>query len=444
MKNYKEKIINSNNINISSNFFKWIAYILGSMAFTIAFFHRVNATVLAPYLVETFKVSSTSLGLMSSIYFYSYALVQPAVGVLTDRLKPRKILSIFIFISALGTLIFAYSSNFAFTCIGRLLIGIGSAGVYIPVSWIITQYFAPNKRGFLFAIFMSSGNIGSLLGAMPFARVINLLGWRSTLINIACISFAMAILMWLVIRDNNSDHIKEKSIDSKGIEKKIEIGEAKVSYLFVVKEIFKIPIVKYCIILQMTSYGAMMSFQGLWAIPFFMDVYNIEKSLASDIVTMIALGVLFGILILGRFYDTKYGKLFIIIGPTSSLIMYLLLFFFADHFSGVTLFKILFFIWGFCQGAGPYLLKIYSIILPKRHYGVATGIINIFPLFGCALYLSVTGLLFDIFGGGVNVLHRSIGSYKLYFLFLTLSLLLAMLTTIKIIHILNKKYKGMI
>ena len=63
-------------------------------------------------LVETFKISSTSLGLLSSIYFYSYAALQLVVGVLTDRWRPRKILTVCIFIMTLGTLIYSYSPSF--------------------------------------------------------------------------------------------------------------------------------------------------------------------------------------------------------------------------------------------------------------------------------------------------------------------------------------------
>ena len=70
------------------------------------------------------------------------------------------------------------------------------------------------------------------------------------------------------------------------------------------------------------------------------------------------------------------------------------------------------------------------------------GIINVFPLLGCTLYQSVTGLLFDLFGEGTNVLHRSVGSYRIYFLFLTSSIITAILFTFKVVKTLNKDYKG--
>jgi sugar phosphate permease len=444
MTNLKEKIKDGDQSNKGNDFYKWIAYILGSIAHLFNFFHRVTTSVLAPYLVETFKISSTSLGLMSSIYFYSYAALQPVVGILTDRWKPRKTLTVCVFIMTLGTFIFAYSPSFIFTYLGRLLIGIGSAGIFVPVSWMITEYFAYDKRGFIFAILMFIANIGSLLATSPFAKLIAHFSWRNSLANISYISFALAVLIWLVVRDGNSNKIKEVNLNNQDKKSVTKTEEEKSSWWVVCKEVFSIPIIKYCIIASMTSYGALMSFQGLWAVPFFMDVFRMEKSAASGLVTIIPLGVLSGILILGRFYDTKYGKLLYLLGSVSSLVVYLTLFLGMDKFIGDNFFKILFFIWGFCQGAGPYIFKIYSMILPKRHYGTALGIINMFPLIGCALYQSITGLLFDLFGGGTKVLHRSVGSYKLYFLFLTLSMVITILSVLKIIKTLNQDYQGKI
>lgn len=147
----KSDLINYNTFNRNNDLFKWVAYILASLAFAFSFFHRANTGVLAPYLIETFKASSIMLGLLSSIYFYSYSLMQPIIGFLIDKWKPRKMLTLAIFIMASGTLIFASAPNLTFICIGRFLLGIGCAGIYIPGSWILTKYFAPSKRGFLFS-----------------------------------------------------------------------------------------------------------------------------------------------------------------------------------------------------------------------------------------------------------------------------------------------------
>ena len=444
MTNSKEKTKNYNNINKNKDFYKWVAYILGIMTQLFNFFHRVNTTVLVPYLIDTFKISNTKLGLLSSIFFYSSAALQPLAGVLTDRWKPKKMLTISVTMMTLGALIYANSPSFIFAYMGRLLIGIGSAGIYIPVSWIITNYFSYDKRGFLFAIFTFIGIVGSLLGVAPLAKLINYFGWRNALTNVAFASFALAVLIWLVARDDNSNKINEANLNNKDKKSVIKTDEERISWIAVCKEVASMPIIKYFIIVSMTLYGAMMSFQGLWAVPFFIDVYKMEKSATSGLVTMVPLGFLVGILLLSKLNDTKYGKILYMLGAVSSLVLYLLFFLCMDKFIGYNYLRIILFIWGFCQGSRPYPLKVYSVVLHKRYYGTALGIINIFPILGCALYQSFTGLLFDLFGGGVDVLHRSVGSYKIYFLFLSLSMVTAILITFKIIKILNRDYKGKI
>jgi len=305
--NLKEKVRNCNKSRIGNDFYKWIAYLSGTIAYVFVNFHRVNTTVLAPYFIEIFKVSSSSLGLMSSIYFYSYAALQPVVGVLTDRWKPRKMLTVSVVMMTFGALVYAYSPTFKVIFLGRFLVGIGSAAIMVPVSWIITKYFSYDKRGFLFAILMFSGNIGSILAASPFAKLITHFGWRNALTNIAYSSFALAVLIWLVVRDDNSSRIKKVRLDNKDVESIIKIDKEKASWFTVLKEVFSIPIVRYCFF-SAPLYSAMMSFQGLWAVPFFMDIYKMEKSAASGLVTMIPIGLVVGVLLLSKLNDTKYGK----------------------------------------------------------------------------------------------------------------------------------------
>jgi len=437
-------MINSNNINNEKEIFKWVAYILASLAYSFSFFHRVNTGVLAPYLIETFKASSAILGLLSSIYFYSYSFMQPVIGFLTDKWIPRKMLTVSLFTMSLGTLIFAYAPNVTIICIGRFLMGMGSSGMYIPGSWILTKYFAPNIRGFMFSMFIFSGTIGSILAASPFAKLIRSLGWRTSLIGIGSISFIMMFLVWLFMKDSNFDKLnkvkgallgnkEEKNLENINTENK------KVNWFFIWKEIFSIPIIKYCVISSLLAYGAMMSVQGLWAVPFLMDIYKYEKIIASNLLTMIPLGYTVGILLLSKFNDTKYGKYLYFVVNLCSTIVYLIFTLFTAQLSYNFILLLLFLI-GFAHAGVPYILKLYSLFLPQRYFGTALGIINIFPLLGVALFQSFSGVLFDIFGGG-NILFRSLSSYKIYFLLLTISLAITTIASYYIIRIVNNIIK---
>jgi sugar phosphate permease len=61
---------------------------------SIVYFHRVSTSVIVPDLLKAFETHATALGLMSSMYFYIYALEQPLVGYLTDRWGPVRVVGV--------------------------------------------------------------------------------------------------------------------------------------------------------------------------------------------------------------------------------------------------------------------------------------------------------------------------------------------------------------
>jgi sugar phosphate permease len=423
-----------NHLKNSKYSFRWFAYILGAIAFMFTIFHRVNAAVLAPYIIETFQVSGSTLGFMSGIYFYVYSFSQPIVGVLVDKLKPRRMLTLSLLTISLGTFLFAYAPSMIFIYLGRFFIGAGCAGIFIPTNWIINKYFAFEKRGFLLLILQFIGNLGSVLAAAPLANLISFLGWKGALIFIGLISVAIGILIWLTVRDNHSYSEESNHLsDSKEEEKK--------GWFSIVREVLAIPVIKYCLISTIV-YAAMLSFQGLWVVPYLIDVFQVSKSSASSLATLIPMGYVIGLLLFSKLSDTSYGK-YIYFGCTVMIIsIYLFLTIYTGNIQPTFLPPLLFAI-GIAHGATPYLLKIYALVLPKKNYGTALGALNVTPFIMTAIYQSFSGLLFDLFGGS-DILYRSVQSYRFYFLFLTISLLVASWAVLNILTILRRDYTNKI
>lgn len=70
--------------------YRW--WIFGTLAaqYLVVYFQRVSPAVVADRLAYTFGISAVSLGLLSSAYFYSYAIMQIPVGVLSERTSSLK------------------------------------------------------------------------------------------------------------------------------------------------------------------------------------------------------------------------------------------------------------------------------------------------------------------------------------------------------------------
>jgi len=213
------------------------------------------------------------------------------------------------------------------------------------------------------------------------------------------------------------------------------------SWFSIIKSVFSMAIMKYCV-LSGIPYAAMIAFQGLWVVPYLIDVYKIDKSAASSLVTLIPTGFVIGLLIFSKLSDSLYGK-YIFLGANIFMIFeYLFFALFVDNIPFGYL-PFLMFLYGITHGTTPYILKVYTLILTKRYYGTALGAVNIIPFLTTAIYQPVTGFLFDIFGGS-NILYRSISSYRIYFLFSALTLIISSWAIYNIIMILKKDYAGKI
>ena len=103
--------------------------VLGAIYF-LACLHRTAPTVIARDLMKAFETDAALLGFIASAYFFLYSAVQPPVGILSDTIGPRKVITIFTMISAAGCIIFAMSANAKFAIIGRALIGAGVGGIF--------------------------------------------------------------------------------------------------------------------------------------------------------------------------------------------------------------------------------------------------------------------------------------------------------------------------
>jgi len=73
--------------------------------------------------MRDFAVGGAGIGILSGMYFYSYAAIQLPVGIMIDRFGPRKLMSVSASICALASLAFAYSESLMFASMNRVLIG---------------------------------------------------------------------------------------------------------------------------------------------------------------------------------------------------------------------------------------------------------------------------------------------------------------------------------
>lgn len=145
-----------------SRYYRYVVFMVIALTYVMVYFHRTCPAVIAVDIQQYFQVSGTLLGLLSSAYFYPYAIMQLPVGLLVDSWGPRKTVSAFFILAALGSTMMGLTSILGMAILGRALVGIGVSAVFVSNFKLLAEWFDPRKFAIMGGVFMAMGGIGIL------------------------------------------------------------------------------------------------------------------------------------------------------------------------------------------------------------------------------------------------------------------------------------------
>lgn len=366
---------------------RWLILLILNAAYFFVYFHRTSPAVLAPYLREEFSASAASLGGMSAAYFYPYALIQPLVGYLADRFGPRKVVTGSTAVGALGAVLFGIAPSLFLAGLARGLIGIGAAGVFLPALMALLPWFGPQAFARMNGVLLATGNIAAIAAAAPFAWVIEQTGWRVSFFFIAGAALSLTALSWFFVRDFPPGRAPE----APG-----ETGEKPGVQTFI--RVLKNPFFWALAAIFFACVGAFQTFQGLWGVPFLIDVFSYERLAAGKLIMLIAFGVIAGGPVLGYLADKtfarkKTGLLSLCIGVQAAV--WALWVFAGTSLGTASLAALLFLLGAALAGALSILWALIREISGPERLGTVMGLMNPAPFLGVAIFQPATGLLMD-------------------------------------------------
>ena len=144
---------------------------------TISFAHLLNDLVqsvipaIYPLLKDNYLLSFTQIGLITLTFQASASLLQPVVGVYTDKKPMPYSLAFGMGFSLLGLLMLSVAGSFLVILLSVTLVGLGSS-VFHPESSRVAYLASGGKRGLAQSIFQIGGNAGSAIGPLLVALLI--------------------------------------------------------------------------------------------------------------------------------------------------------------------------------------------------------------------------------------------------------------------------------
>ena len=168
----------------------------------ISLSHLLNDTIqsllpaIYPVLKNSFALTFAQVGLITFVFQVTASLLQPLVGIVTDRRAMPYSLTIGMGASLCGLLLLSVASSYPVLLLAAALVGTGSS-IFHPESSRVARMASGGRHGFAQSFFQVGGNVGSALGPLLAASIVVPGGQRS-IAWFSIVALAGMIVLWNV------------------------------------------------------------------------------------------------------------------------------------------------------------------------------------------------------------------------------------------------------
>jgi predicted MFS family arabinose efflux permease len=161
-------------------------------------FRNVNSVVF-PELTQTFDLSPGTLGLLTSVYFLTFAGAQLPLGMLMDRYGPRRVNATMLLIAALGGVVFAHAAGLPALLAGRALIGLGVAVCFMSTLVAFALWFPLERMATLMGWMLLIGAAGALSATKPVELALRVIDWRTLFLALSGFAVCASLAIFFVV-----------------------------------------------------------------------------------------------------------------------------------------------------------------------------------------------------------------------------------------------------
>lgn len=251
-------------------------------------FRTVNA-VISPQLETDLGIGRADLGLLTGIYFISFAAVQIPLGMMLDRYGPRRIQAGLLLIAALGSVAFAMGDGFWALIVGRALIGVGVSACLMAALKATALWFPEERLPLVNNLIGGFGALGAVAATVPVDALMQVTDWRGMFLMLAGLSALMSAVVWLVVPEMPAE--ARAPAATKGAQAAAFRHVLTDPFFWRVTAVF------------VACYAAFLSYQTLWAAPWLRDVAGFDRSTVADHLLLIQIGMLIGVVGIGASAD---------------------------------------------------------------------------------------------------------------------------------------------
>jgi MFS family permease len=358
----------------------WFFWICAVSFYFYQFILRVSPSVMIKELMTHFAIDATAVGILAGFYYKAYTLMQIPTGMLVDKLGPRRLILGYGSLCVVGAAAFAWAPNITVAYIGRFLMGLGSVAGLLGTARVIQDYFPAHRVGFMMSLTMTLGTIGGLAGGTPTALLVEHVGYKTTLWILA----SLGILVIAFVGSSLRDVPRYQTFDRKSEKTSLTAG------LWLALRTPQVMISGLC---AMGLYLPLSVFADLWGPNFIMAAYDVPRSTAAGMVSLIYIGLCIGSIGFALLAEKLGRRLLIILGLAGTCGSLAILLWATP--TAATIAGAIMLFMGICTGAEMLCFTNAVHYMPVQYGGVTVAIVNMLAMVTGAVFQPVVGYILD-------------------------------------------------
>ena len=153
-----------------------------------------------PMIAADLGVEVKTAALLSTVYAFPYALVQPALGITGDFFGKTRLMNVCVLVVAVAALLSAVATSFSLLVAMRIVAGLVAGGVF-PVAMAFVGDLVPvNQRQVAIGRLLAVGLTGNLVGSSLAGVIGDLFGWRGVFASLGLFAALATIAAFFAFR----------------------------------------------------------------------------------------------------------------------------------------------------------------------------------------------------------------------------------------------------
>lgn len=349
--------------------------------------------------MSDFQVTAAKIGMLTSIQFFIYTSLQIPMGILADRFGPNYLLIFGALLTGIGTIIYSIGTHEYVIFFARILTGTGDATIWVNMVLILGSWFKATEFVRLIGVAGMTGSLGFLLATVPFSALIDQLGWRTSFLWAGIVlCLCGCALYFVLLKKTKSLGLHEPKLETK--DQQPEKLTALLRRIFSNRQAWALFFCHFGVV------GGYVGFISSWAVPYGMNIYQLTRSDASQLIMIGLVGALIGAP-LTSLISSKLGMLKkpYIVAHTMTLLSWSSFLFWKGH-PPILLLTLLFFLIGFGYGASALTFAIARRSFSLKDSGIVSGFANTGGFLSAVLLPSAFGKVLDHFQFTYNSIHN--------------------------------------